>query len=63
MQEAYKVAIRIMDTEVSKGGNNKQFVHDVIILAQEIIDAYNERQAPKGVVVPFSPAKEGGTDE
>ena len=63
LQEAYKVAMRIMDTEVPKGVSNKQFAHDVITLAQEVIDAYNERQAPKGVVVPFSPAKEGGTNE
>lgn len=57
LQEAYKVAMRIMNTEVAKGGS-KQFVNDAITLAQEVIDAYNERLAPKGVVVPFSPAKE-----
>lgn len=63
MKDAYETAMRIMSTDASKGESNGKFALEATRLAQIVIDAYNERQVPKGVVVPFHQAEEGGGNE
>ena len=53
LPSAYEAAKRIMGTEVSKGGGDRDFISNAIGLAKEVVDAYEERKHSQGVVVPF----------